>query len=138
MTIQYPDFFFHLVRPSDVKEKLKAAINDPKTLEAVGVEDPRMLVEYVRDNTEDDEIRMGACKLFPLPDQHELFGFRFKPPPEHAAYLVTSAGVFDVGRAAVALDDDKGASTWVRTYRKMVHDWCAAHRAERLAAAATL
>ncbi|RXW18546.1 hypothetical protein EST38_g7309 [Candolleomyces aberdarensis] len=138
MAIEYPDFFFHLVRPSDVKEKLKAAVNDPKTLEAVGVEDPQMLVEHVRDNTDDNEIWMGACKLFPLPGQHELFGFHFKPPPEHAAYLVTSAGVFDISRAAMALDDDKGAATWVRTYRTMVHDWCTAHRAGRLSAETSL
>jgi hypothetical protein len=152
MAIEYPYYFFHLVRPIRVREKLKAAAMEPKTLEAVGVEDPKMIIEYVRDHTEDDDVWMAACKLFPLPGQHgkstvsaitcgiltnlntELFGFHFEPGIASTAYLVTSEGIYDVGRAERNLDNDRGALTWVRTYRQMVNDWCAEHRARRLSA----
>ncbi|RXW17197.1 hypothetical protein EST38_g8655 [Candolleomyces aberdarensis] len=121
MPIEYPEFFFRLVRPRDVEAKFRAALNDPKIIAAVGVEDPRMIVEYIRDHTDDDELWMAGCKLFPLPDQHELFGFRFQKPVEHMGYLLTPNGIIDLGRPSFALDDDTGAATWVRYYRQLVH-----------------
>lgn len=70
MPIEYPWFFFRLIRSRNILEKFQVALNDPATLKAVGVEDPQMLIEYMRDHTEDDEVWMAACKLFPVPGQH--------------------------------------------------------------------
>ena len=63
MPIEYPEFFFRLVRPRAVTAKFRTAITDPALIAAVGVEDPQMIVEYLRDNTEDDDLWMAACKL---------------------------------------------------------------------------
>jgi hypothetical protein len=77
MPIEYPEFFFRLVRPRNVEAKFRAAVNDPAIIAAVGVEDPQMVVEYLRDNTDDDDLWMAACKLFPLPGQHGRLQFQF-------------------------------------------------------------
>ncbi|KAJ2917696.1 hypothetical protein MD484_g2716, partial [Candolleomyces efflorescens] len=133
MPIDYPAYFFRLIRPRAVEAKFRAAINDPAIIAAVGVEDPQMIVEYLRDNTEDDELWMAACKLFPLPEQHELLGFQLDPAVPHIGYLVIPGAIVDLGAPNVNMDDSRGMLTWVRTYREMVHDWCAEHRAARLA-----
>ena len=69
MAIEYPWYFFRLIRPRETMEKFKALLEDPATLNAVGEPDPQKLVEYVRDTTDDDEIWIAGCKLYPLPGQ---------------------------------------------------------------------
>jgi hypothetical protein len=49
-------------------------------------------------------------------------------------YLVIGGAIVDLGRPNINMDDHRGALNWVRAYRGMVHDWCAAQRTARLAA----
>jgi hypothetical protein len=65
--INYPNFFFRLVRPIEVANRLKDVLNHPDTIAAVGVEDPKMLVEHIRDHHSDPVLREAARKLFPNP-----------------------------------------------------------------------
>ena len=48
--LNFPSFFFRLVRPVEVANRLRDVLNHPDTIAAVGVEDPQMLVEYVREH----------------------------------------------------------------------------------------
>jgi hypothetical protein len=61
-------------------------------------------------------------------------GFHFEAPTSHMGYLVIPGAIVDLGRPNINMDDNRGVLSWVRAYRGMVHDWCAAHRASRLAA----
>ncbi|KAJ2912600.1 hypothetical protein MD484_g7821, partial [Candolleomyces efflorescens] len=132
MTIEYPWFFFTLVRPAAVRAKFLAALLAPETVQAVGVEDPQLLVEYLREHGSDPDIRIAACKLFPRPGQDTLAHFNFEYAHWPTIQIPTSAGIVDIGPPAHNMVNQAGAISWVEAYRGMVHDWCAEHRAARL------
>ncbi|KAJ2913005.1 hypothetical protein MD484_g7405, partial [Candolleomyces efflorescens] len=131
MAIEYLWYFFHLIRPASVREKFQAALQSPETLYAVGVEDPQLLVEFLRDNASDIDVRVAAAKLFPYPRQGatEFFQFNFVQP---TIVNPVSGAIVNLGLPAHNMINEAGAVTWVQTYRDMVHDWCAKHREDRL------
>ncbi|KAJ2917428.1 hypothetical protein MD484_g3030, partial [Candolleomyces efflorescens] len=138
--IEYPSFFFRLVRPIDVANRLNLALNDPETIAAVGVEDPKMLVEHIRDHHPDPELKEAARKLFPYPGDSVTAGFNFGPSVVTTRRIALAIPHGDgfievlIPASPVELDPNSGAVAWVTCYREMVADWCAAQREERLAA----
>ncbi|KAJ2912543.1 hypothetical protein MD484_g7874, partial [Candolleomyces efflorescens] len=120
--IDYPDFFFRLVRPRDVANRLKDVLNHPSTIAAVGQEDPQMLVEHVRDNHPDPVLREAARKLFPHPGDSVTAGFDFGRAETPRIAIPFSNGVFEFHVNPAALDPDRGSVQWVNYYREMVSD----------------
>ncbi|KAJ2912493.1 hypothetical protein MD484_g7913, partial [Candolleomyces efflorescens] len=120
--IDYPDFFFRLVRPRDVANRLKDVLNHPSTIAAVGQEDPQMLVEHIRDTHPDPVLREAARKLFPHPGDSVTAGFDFGRAEPQRIAIPFFDGIFEF-HVMPALDPDSGSVQWVNYYREMVSDW---------------
>jgi hypothetical protein len=67
--------------------------------------------------------------------RQSFLGFNFQASTQHLSFLLTPGTIYDLGKPSHVMDDQRGATSWVRAYRGMVHDWCSQHRRNRLAVA---